>query len=253
MASLEPRTLSPGRAALGDRDKPPSPAARPVLKRCPGCGETKLLDDFALNRSTKDGHQGYCKPCGAERTRQYREKHPETPEQAAHKKAYMKARRDEDVEAAREQDKLRYARDRDVILQRKRERYANDEEKRAREIASTNRSALRRRKLFIAELAEIRGSLGCTSCGLQHGKRLVFHHIDPTTKSFSVGNGVGERTRGAVLDELLKCIVLCTPCHVRLHVGKVALTAAEVEVARLKLERLAESARDSPNHSAKRH
>ena len=33
------------------------------MKRCPSCGETKPFDEFPRNRSVKDGHAVYCKPC----------------------------------------------------------------------------------------------------------------------------------------------------------------------------------------------
>jgi len=33
------------------------------MKRCPDCGETKPVDEFPRNRSTKDGLAAYCKPC----------------------------------------------------------------------------------------------------------------------------------------------------------------------------------------------
>ena len=32
-------------------------------KRCPPCGEDKLLTEFSRNRCEKDGLQVYCKPC----------------------------------------------------------------------------------------------------------------------------------------------------------------------------------------------
>lgn len=32
-------------------------------KRCAKCGTTKPYDEFPKNRSTKDGHHSYCKPC----------------------------------------------------------------------------------------------------------------------------------------------------------------------------------------------
>ena len=33
------------------------------MRRCPGCGECKPLDDFPRNRRTASGHATYCKPC----------------------------------------------------------------------------------------------------------------------------------------------------------------------------------------------
>ena len=34
-----------------------------MTRRCPRCGETKALPDFARNRSAKGGYGSYCKPC----------------------------------------------------------------------------------------------------------------------------------------------------------------------------------------------
>jgi len=34
-----------------------------MTRRCPRCGETKALADFARNRSAKSGYGSYCKPC----------------------------------------------------------------------------------------------------------------------------------------------------------------------------------------------
>ncbi|HWH27582.1 MAG TPA: endonuclease VII domain-containing protein [Mycobacteriales bacterium] len=44
-------------------------ALPPEVKRCPDCGEIKFLDDFPRNKSARDGHGGYCKPCHNARTR----------------------------------------------------------------------------------------------------------------------------------------------------------------------------------------
>lgn len=33
------------------------------LKRCPKCRETKPVEDFVRNRSTRDGIGAYCRPC----------------------------------------------------------------------------------------------------------------------------------------------------------------------------------------------
>jgi len=46
-------------------------------KHCTGCSQDKPLTDFAKNKSSKDGLQDRCKPCNAERMRQYRIKYPD--------------------------------------------------------------------------------------------------------------------------------------------------------------------------------
>lgn len=41
-------------------------------KRCPRCEEAKPTDDFGKNRSMRDGLQGWCRSCTAERAKAYR-------------------------------------------------------------------------------------------------------------------------------------------------------------------------------------
>jgi 5-methylcytosine-specific restriction endonuclease McrA len=63
----------------------------------------------------------------------------------------------------------------------------------------------------------IRLATGCTDCGKQGPvEELHFHHLDPTTKSFNVGDG-RSRSRSAVLAEIAKCAVLCRDCHAAVH------------------------------------
>ncbi|WAA67788.1 hypothetical protein [Microbacterium oxydans] len=47
----------------------------PIIKferRCPRCGVVKPLPEFPRNRSRPDGRTAYCRPCHAERQREYR-------------------------------------------------------------------------------------------------------------------------------------------------------------------------------------
>jgi len=46
-------------------------------KRCRQCGETKPVSAFGKNSQKKDGLHYYCRPCTAERTRQWREANPD--------------------------------------------------------------------------------------------------------------------------------------------------------------------------------
>lgn len=50
-----------------------------IMKRCCTCKETKPLDEFYRNKSTKDGYQSSCKPC-----------------QLGHANAWKKANRERD-------------------------------------------------------------------------------------------------------------------------------------------------------------
>ena len=64
----------------------------------------------------------------------------------------------------------------------------------------------------------VKSKRGCVDCGETDPVVLDFHHIDPSTKLFTVATGV---SKCASMDELLaeidKCIVLCSNDHRRRH------------------------------------
>jgi hypothetical protein len=59
----------------------------------------------------------------------------------------------------------------------------------------------------------------CSRCGYcKCSGALTFHHLDPSTKSFSIGGNhtlAWERVR----QELDKCILVCHNCHSEIHAG----------------------------------
>jgi hypothetical protein len=54
----------------------------------------------------------------------------------------------------------------------------------------------------------------CVLCGGEHD--LHFHHEDMGTKRFSIGNSWGKNWND-VIEEMLKCQLLCFSCHMKLH------------------------------------
>jgi hypothetical protein len=65
---------------------------------------------------------------------------------------------------------------------------------------------------------EHKTSRGCTDCGIKHPAVLVFHHRDPTTKSFCIQDAVARKIPlPLVLEEMAKCDVLCANCHMIRH------------------------------------
>lgn len=78
---------------------------------------------------------------------------------------------------------------------------------------------LRRRK-FKDFLVSIMGR-GCQICGyLKCNRSLCFHHLDPDQKDFSMGEHSANPENWAnVFNEINKCIMLCTNCHIELHSG----------------------------------
>jgi hypothetical protein len=55
----------------------------------------------------------------------------------------------------------------------------------------------------------------CSRCGYDDNlAALVFHHLDPSVKSFQLdARSLSNRTREKIESEFLKCILLCANCH----------------------------------------
>jgi len=54
-------------------------------------------------------------------------------------------------------------------------------------------------------------------CGEKRFYILNFHHVDPTNKLFSISSHVKKVSWDAILNEMDKCIVLCSNCHDEFH------------------------------------
>jgi len=61
-------------------------------------------------------------------------------------------------------------------------------------------------------LTEYKKTLKCERCGEGRWYCLDFHHRDPTTKEFTVGESV-RRSWKVIKAEIAKCEVLCANCH----------------------------------------
>lgn len=71
---------------------------------------------------------------------------------------------------------------------------------------------------------------GCICCGYkEYPIALDLHHIDPSTKLYSVSSRVGSAGFKAILAEVDKCIVLCAICHRLLHAGIIQLPEYTIE------------------------
>jgi hypothetical protein len=66
-------------------------------------------------------------------------------------------------------------------------------------------------------LRNLRKNSKCARCGEPHWACLDFHHIDPSTKSFSVNMMGGAHSIKRIQEEIAKCIVLCSNCHRKEH------------------------------------
>lgn len=79
-----------------------------------------------------------------------------------------------------------------------------------------------RRSKQVALLEEYKNNLQCIVCGEEENVCLEFHHIDPSQKEFQVGNAIG-RSWEKILDEIRKCVCLCSNCHKKVHAEKIKL------------------------------
>lgn len=87
----------------------------------------------------------------------------------------------------------------------------------------------------------IRISLGgkCVCCGYDKcSYALEGHHVDPSGKDFTFGEVSGHpRAWDTMKDELKKCVLVCSNCHIKIHSGMretpVGSSFSETEFARM--------------------
>jgi hypothetical protein len=79
------------------------------------------------------------------------------------------------------------------------------------------------RKLKRKLIQQFGGRCQRADCGLVYnGKNAAafhFHHVDPSTKSFALGNKLHSKAWQAILDEATKCEMICANCHELSHSG----------------------------------
>lgn len=64
----------------------------------------------------------------------------------------------------------------------------------------------------------LKSTLKCEKCGENHIATLDFHHTDPSQKEFEIGVAKWNKmAKHKLLNEISKCIVLCSNCHRKLH------------------------------------
>ena len=90
--------------------------------------------------------------------------------------------------------------------------YANRREELIRAVAK------RRRKIKELSVAHKGGK--CQLCGYaKYLGALDLHHLNPSTKSFGIGDKGYTRSWEKVKTELDKCVVVCASCHRELEAG----------------------------------
>jgi hypothetical protein len=60
----------------------------------------------------------------------------------------------------------------------------------------------------------------CVLCGYDTSVRsLHFHHIDPSTKEFTLSGNTLVSARDRLYEETKKCLLVCSNCHGEIHDG----------------------------------
>jgi hypothetical protein len=87
----------------------------------------------------------------------------------------------------------------------------------------------RQRKLHL--IRQLGGA--CQRCGyMRNHAAITFHHRSPEAKSFQLDlRNLSNRTWQRVLDEVAKCDLLCSNCHLEVHNPECATTGDMVSAA----------------------
>jgi transcription elongation factor Elf1 len=65
---------------------------------------------------------------------------------------------------------------------------------------------------------DYKSTLFCEHCGETHIACLDFHHKDPATKDIVLAHAVKQGwSYERIMDEVKKCVVLCSNCHRKVH------------------------------------
>jgi len=61
----------------------------------------------------------------------------------------------------------------------------------------------------------------CSRCGFDDYRVLQWHHIDPSTKTMTIGAQARIGNWDSVMEEVKKCICVCANCHFILHAEEI--------------------------------
>ena len=65
---------------------------------------------------------------------------------------------------------------------------------------------------------QMKSEQSCAKCGETRGYTLDYHHLDPSIKEESIARMTSNNYRlDAVMEEIKKCVVLCSNCHREFH------------------------------------
>lgn len=170
------------------------------MKKCSRCGKIKELNEFGKRSQSKDGLRYSCKDCQKE----YRQKNKDKIRK--YKKEYYLKNKDRRKAYLKEY----YLKNKEYINDRNNKYYQKNKSK-------TN---LSHREKYLENRNKINKfhENGCAICKHKfHYSAMDFHHIDPKTKKFTIGQKVTFSKE--LVDEIRKTVSLCSCCHRRFHYG----------------------------------
>lgn len=64
----------------------------------------------------------------------------------------------------------------------------------------------------------------CQICGYNKClSALTFHHKDPNIKSFTLAKKMNSASKEKLIEEIKKCVLVCSNCHHEIHEGITSL------------------------------
>ena len=156
------------------------------LKTCSVCNQEFPIDNFYKSKYSRDGHRSECKDCSKSNNKRYYESHRQ---QVLDNVAL-------------------YAEDNKDKIKQYQRGYRQENAVKLHEYIKEH-SIGKRKKIDSYKTP-------CAKCGEERPYVIDFHHIDPSTKSFTIGTsyrGDGEKVR----EEIEKCICICSNCHREFH------------------------------------
>ena len=88
-------------------------------------------------------------------------------------------------------------------------------ERRERYIANHDKQNQQSKERYAAIMDGRKGA--CVICGESRPACIDFHHIDPATKSFTIGGHIAGHTEDEIDAEMAKCVCICSNCHRDFH------------------------------------
>lgn len=156
------------------------------LKKCSQCNQELPISDFYKWKYSKDGLRSECKACSKLNNKQY---YDANKQQIIDNVArYTESHRDQVKQYQHE-----YAKNNSEILKN----YYKE------------RGMDKKRKVDTYKTP-------CAKCGESRLYVIDFHHIDPSTKSFTIGDLYRGNDK-KIAAEVSKCVCLCSNCHREFH------------------------------------